>query len=79
MRIKMFMLDEQDNVSDLVETETVLVIDGYQYAVVKTANEEHTFCKVTTEFDGTMRLSDILDDNEFERVRSVYLTTGAPQ
>lgn len=71
------MLDEQDNTSDLLEVNMTLVIDDIQYAVVHVTPTEQTFCKITKEFDGTMRLVDIVDDEEFERVQEAYLNVGA--
>jgi len=76
--MNIIVVDEQDKqLMELLKVEHVLVIEDNQYAVVQKENSQ-SFCKIIKEYDNTMRLADIVDDEEFNRVREVFLK-GAVQ
>lgn len=72
------MVDENDKQLDMLNVEHVLYIDDVQYAVLQNDTQQ-TFCKIIKEYDGTMRLSDIMDDQEFELVQQTFLISTAAQ
>lgn len=76
MRITIIVVNENDEQLDLLNVEHVIIIDDVQYAVVQ-SDTEQTFCKIVSEYDGTMRLADILDDDEFEKVQNTFLVSMA--
>lgn len=76
MRITIIVVNEKDEQLDLLNVEHVIIIDDIQYAVVQ-SDEEQTFCKIVKEYDGSMRLADILDDDEFERVQNAFMISMA--
>lgn len=70
-------MDEEGKAElELLNVEKTINIGNEQYAEVQKGLNQQTFSKVVKEVDGTMRLADILDDEEFEMVQNVFLTAS---
>lgn len=65
--------NEMNEDLDVLKVEDVFVIDNKQYAVFNNNNLHTSFGLVVYEHDGTMRIADIVDDEEFNRVRDIYM------
>lgn len=77
LRVSLILMDEYGKAElDLLNVEQTINIGEDQYAVVQKGQHQQTFSKVVKEFDGTMRLADILDDAEFEMVQDVFLAAS---
>lgn len=73
MGINIILTNEDDRDYDVLKVEEVLMVDGTQYAVMYDDSNYATFGVVLKNPDGTMRIADIQDDEEFNCVRELYM------
>lgn len=72
MQLSLILVDENNVESDVLKVKRVLEVGQEKYAVVEKDENRMTFCKIILHFDGTMRLADIRDDEEFLEVEQFY-------
>ncbi|WP_203582604.1 DUF1292 domain-containing protein [Lysinibacillus sphaericus] len=77
LNLMSLIVKSDSDIEELLRVNETLIVNGQQYMVVTDPNNgTAAFVKVFTNENGEDRISDIYDDDEFQKVQNAYENQG---